>query len=458
MEDADKREMGKVKDTQTKLLGERKEMQLAEKVCKRGEDEVKEGKQDEMEVVDMICDESSDKEQKGDSKELVGGSSFSPSTSSPSARPLRNIDSIVDKHLGDFSSELQLLLQAESVYYSCPQSPHSTSNTETSAPKHTFPNTSISQFSQYVSFYHTCPPVQDYVSSLQDSIDCMMTEFDDSWQSSKRDTSRTETDATLANKVSAFVASIRAGNPKTGSDDEASAPCGELTAAGAGDSVSVTPALSKGGEMWRPDSITKQVPDAANNRNPPTSNVTLSVPTSASGCSQEPANTAVLHPHMSSKSHWKPQQSHSTLESNRTVSHNVRQTPDNSTALAVHIPGGIEAGSSLAGAQREVTIPGLCSVSKPSAESSPPSERVSSPASGPLTRPGTSPAPPAADLSSLISQLQPEVFNSLVEIIKDVKRNSLQFYLHSTEPEDQVYEDVRVTTRAIWLIFNLLTH
>ncbi|XP_062271989.1 uncharacterized protein tasora [Scomber scombrus] len=443
VEDADKREMGKVKDTQTKLLGERKETQV-EKVCKRGEDEVKEGKQDEVEVVDMICEESSDKEQKGDSKELVGGSSFSLSTSSPSARPLRDIDSIVDKHLGDFSSELQLLLQEESVYYSCPQSPHSTSNTEISAPKQTFPNTSISQFSQYVSFYHTCPPVQDYVSSLQDSIDCMMTEFD-GWQSSKPDTRRTETDATLANNVSAFVAGIRAGNAKTGSDDEASAPCGELTAAGVGASVSVTPALSKGSEGWRPDSITKQVPDAANNRNPPTSNVTLSVPTSASGCSQEPANTAVLHPppNKSSKCHWTPQQSHSTLEINRTVSHNVRQTPHNSTNLAVHIHSGIEAGSSLAGAKREVTIPGFSSVSKPSAESSPPSERVSSPASGPLTRPGTSPAPPVTALSSLISQLQPEVFNSLVEIIKDVKRNSLQFYLHSTEPEDQVYEDVR---------------
>ncbi|XP_032369638.1 uncharacterized protein LOC116687986 isoform X2 [Etheostoma spectabile] len=46
-------------------------------------------------------------------------------------------------------------------------------------------------------------------------------------------------------------------------------------------------------------------------------------------------------------------------------------------------------------------------------------------------------------LSSLISQLQPEVFNSLVEIIKDVKKHSLQFYLHSPEPGDQVHEDVK---------------
>ncbi|XP_044206100.1 uncharacterized protein LOC122981439 [Thunnus albacares] len=437
------REKRMVKEARVELFGERKETQLVEKVCKRGEDEAKEVKQDE--AVDMIHEVASDKEQKGESKELVGGSLFSPSISSPPARPLRNIDNIVDKHLGDFSSEIQLLLQEESVYYSFPQSPHSTSNTEITAPKHTSPNTSISPFSQYVSFYHPCPPVQDYVSSLQDSINSMITEFDDSWQSHKPNTSRTETDAVLANKVSAFVASIRAGNAKTGSDEEVSAPCGELTAAGVGASVSLIPALERGSEVWWPDRLNKQLSDATNNRNPPTSNVTLSVPTSASSSSHEPANTAVLYPppNKSPKSHWKPQQRHNSLEFNRTVPHNVRQTPDNSMTRVVHCTSGVETGSSLVGATCEVTLPGFCGVSKSSAEPSHPSERVSSPASGPIPRPGTSPAPPPTALSSLISQLQPEVFNSLEEIIKDVKRNSLQFYLHSTELEDRVYENVK---------------
>ncbi|KAG7222876.1 hypothetical protein CRUP_003405, partial [Coryphaenoides rupestris] len=53
------------------------------------------------------------------------------------------------------------------------------------------------------------------------------------------------------------------------------------------------------------------------------------------------------------------------------------------------------------------------------------------------------PVPPPAALSTLISQLQPEVFSSLVEIIKDVKRNSLQFYVHSCEPEDLLYDHFR---------------
>ncbi|XP_050930559.1 LOW QUALITY PROTEIN: protein TASOR [Lates calcarifer] len=82
--------------------------------------------------------------------------------------------------------------------------------------------------------------------------------------------------------------------------------------------------------------------------------------------------------------------------------------------------------------------------SQGSAVSLSPRQSLHTPLSRSPARPLASiPAPPATALSSLISQLQPEVFNSLVEIIKDVRKNSLQFYLHSTEPGDQVYEDVK---------------
>ncbi|XP_070759390.1 protein TASOR [Enoplosus armatus] len=415
---------GEVKELQAEPLEEEMETQLFEKVQR--EEEV-----DEEKEVEMLHVVASDAEQKGQAKEL------SPPVSSPSSRPLRDIDRIVDKHLGNFSSEMQLLLQEDGIHYSFPQSPHSTSNTETTALQHTLPHTPISQFSQYVSFYNPCPPVQDYVSSLQDSINSMLTEFDDRWPSHRPVTGRTNADAALACRVSAFVSSIRAANANTGRDDDGL--CGELTAADAGASVSQTPALSRGGEVWQPHTITKQFPDATNNRNPPTSNVTLSVTTSASGSVYKSTNTAVLHPspNKSPQSHWKPQQSH-TLEINRTVAQNVRQAQDNSTSRTVHCTtGGEGSRSSLAGTNCNVTLPGFSGVPKPS---SPP---VSSPASASVPRPGTGPAPPATALSSLISQLQPEVFNSLVEIIKDVKRNSLQFYLHSTESEDQVYEDVK---------------
>ncbi|XP_031157236.2 protein TASOR isoform X2 [Sander lucioperca] len=425
-------------EREKEVLEEEKESQPVEKVQKREQEGVGEGKKDEKEEVEMmhVVASDSDNEQKGEATELVGSSLFSPSVSLPPSR----LDNIVDKHLGDFSSEIQLLLQQQSINYSFPQSPHSISNTQAPAPQHTPPHTLISQFSQYVSFYNPCPPVQDYVSSLQDSIEGILTEFNDSWPSHKAGTSRTVVDDALASRVSDFVSSIRAANAKTGRDDDGL--CGELTAADVGDSVSQNPALSRGGEVWQPHTLTIQVPNATNNRNPSTSHVTLS--TSASGSIYKPTDASVLIPpiNKSPQSHWNPQQSH-TLEITRTVIHNARQTQDNSTTRTVHCTAGVEGGSSLAGANSEVTLPGFSGVSKPLTEPSRPSELLSSPPSESIPGPGTGPAPPAMALSSLISQLQPEVFSSLVEIIKDVKRNSLQFYLHSPEPEDQVHEEVK---------------
>lgn len=430
-----------MKEIKAKPCEEETETQPFENVQKRREEEAAEVKQVE-EVVEMKHAVDGDKEQKGEAKELVGGSLLSPSVSSPPSCPLRHVDRIVDKHLGDFSSEIQLVLQGESIHYSFPQSPHSTSNTDATAIQHTLPHTPISHFSQYVSFYNPCPPVQDYVSSLQDSIDSMLTELDDAWPSHKPATDLTKTDAALASKVSAFVSSIRAAKTKTStSDGDGDGLGGEMTAADVGASVSQTPVPSRGGEVWQPHTL-KQFPDAANNRNPPASHVTLSVTTSASGSVYKTTNTAVHHPppNMSPQSHWKPQQSH-TPE----ITHSIRQTQENSITRTVHCTAAVEG---LAGTSCEVALPGFSGASKPLTEPFHPSEPASNLAPVSVPGPRLGPSHPATALSSLISQLRPEVFNNLVEIIKDIKRNSVQFYLHSTEPGDQVYEDVKVTSRA----------
>ncbi|KAJ8404108.1 hypothetical protein AAFF_G00344580 [Aldrovandia affinis] len=52
------------------------------------------------------------------------------------------------------------------------------------------------------------------------------------------------------------------------------------------------------------------------------------------------------------------------------------------------------------------------------------------------------PAPPTS-ISSLISQLKPEVFSSLVEIIKDVQKNAVKFYIHSQEQESDVCLEIK---------------
>lgn len=374
-------------DGQELLEGEN-ETQPFEKVQKREEKEAGERMRDE-EMVEKMYVVVSDEEQKGEAEEQVDGSLFSSSISLPPS----GLDGIVDKHLGKFSSDIQLLLQEQSIHYSLPQSQHSTS---TQRPQHTLPHTLISQFSQYVSFYNTRPPVQDYVTTLQERIDSMMLELDDRWPSHKPGTGRPEADAALESRVSDFVSSIRAANANTGRDDDDGLCC-ELTAADVGASVSQNPALSRGSDVWQPHATTtKQVTDATD-RNSPTLRVTISVTTSASDSSD--TSVRIPPPAESSQSHGEPPQSH-TLE--------------------INSGGG-----------------------KPSTEPSQSSVPVSSSASASVAGSATVPAPPAAALSSLISQLQPEVFNSLVKIIKDVKRNSVQFYLHNIEPEDQVLEDVR---------------
>ena len=47
-------------------------------------------------------------------------------------------------------------------------------------------------------------------------------------------------------------------------------------------------------------------------------------------------------------------------------------------------------------------------------------------------------------LSNFISQLEPEVFNSLVKIMKDVQKNTVKFYIHEEE-ESVLCKEIKVT-------------
>lgn len=321
-----------------------------------------------------LCDQEPD--------EWKGGSS------SPSSCPFGHIDSIVERHLGHFSAEMQLVLQQQSVAYSYPAS---VVPPESTAVQHGLPYQPISQFSQYVSFYNPCPPVQDYVSSLQDNIESMLTEVVRDWPH------RRNGDAALASEVDAFVSSIRAS--KEDSDG------GELTAADTG--VCQNPVSSTEGHVWQQQRASGDLPDAAK----PDPRAAVS------------ASSSISRPPCVSL------QSHLTLQSSPT------------SQSSRHIP---EDGVSKTASERDGVLGQTNCVSDPTAEPPLPAEPASArpPAHAHLRSP-----PPATALSSLIRQLQPEVFDNLMDIIKDVRRNSVQFYLHSSEPGDQVYEDVKVGVR-----------
>nr|XP_046199057.1 protein TASOR-like isoform X2 [Oncorhynchus gorbuscha] len=70
------------------------------------------------------------------------------------------VNCVLDQQFSDFSTEMQILLLRESVHYSSPLIPSQ------SPPGHP----PILPFSEYVSFYNSSPPMQDYVNSLRDRM------------------------------------------------------------------------------------------------------------------------------------------------------------------------------------------------------------------------------------------------------------------------------------------------
>lgn len=58
-------------------------------------------------------------------------------------------------------------------------------------------------------------------------------------------------------------------------------------------------------------------------------------------------------------------------------------------------------------------------------------------------------------LSNFISKLEPEVFNSLVKIMKDVQRNTVKFYIHEEE-ESVLCKEIKVTKREVYMLYELV--
>ncbi|XP_047203621.1 protein TASOR isoform X4 [Girardinichthys multiradiatus] len=353
-----------------------------ERAAEEEEIQPEEKEQNQLEEATENCEQHEEKEvkveivgeqnQKRELNEPNGGSLLSSAISAGTACPNRDLDSVVDKHLEEFTSDIQLLLQDEGVNYSLSQLSHSPLTTNT--PQDMLPYTSLLPFSQYVSFYNPCPSASDYVTSLHDGISGLLAEFEERWSRANPGGSGTPVDATLATTVSDFVASVRAG-----------------------------PACSRAEAVWEPDS--------ANWRNPPVPRLSLSDPPSASG------------------SVW------------GCLNQDVMQPQDIAAVRTVLFPAAEEGKESLTGADCTVTLPGLSSGSETEQFHS--FKPVPSPNFPSALEPCAAPVPSTTHINSVIDQLEPNVLNNLAEIIKDIKRKSPQFYLHCTEPGDQVYEEVK---------------
>ncbi|RVE72547.1 hypothetical protein OJAV_G00039820 [Oryzias javanicus] len=318
------------------------------------EKEAEEPKPSQVEETMVKLDERQEEEALGGSREAElpdSAEALRPSSSS--------VDTTVDRHLGDFSTGIQLLLHREGVDYSSHQA--SALHSEPPTSFRTLAYAPIPRFSHYVTLYNPSPPVQDDVVSLQSSFNGVMAALEGVHASQKPDASHT--DASLANTVRDFVASVRAANAPTGRDD-----------ASAG-SVRHHAGLPAGGELWQSESADWSAPDLC----------------SGSGLVSESANI---------------------VETGRTT-----------VSIALEVEKDVPTG------------PGPA-----------PSEHPCKPASSDslAAEPETlETAPSSNDLNSVIHQLQPDVLNNLLEIMKDIKKNSPQFYIHCPDPGDRVGEEVK---------------
>ncbi|XP_017286994.1 protein TASOR [Kryptolebias marmoratus] len=378
------------------------EIQPSEEEQKQTEEEADLCKHVKREEGMMLAEGANEQEKEA---EVKGGATFPPSVSSNTTCPPRDIDSIVDKHLGDFASDIQLLLQEESGNCIFPQLLRSSSNAEAAALQHALPYASLSPFSHYVSFYNPCPPVQDYVSSLKDDISCMLGEIDVSWPKRQADTSRTDVDETLAQRISDFVASFRAASTETGRKEQ--------TAADVDPPVSQSSVFTRVGDIWQSE-------DA--HWTPPSPHLPVSDPPSAFGSTYSPEGAS---------------------ENSRTLAQNNPEAQDNGVSRTVVCTTDEESEGSLAGANCIVTVPGYSTGSDTQTDPSQPYEPVSSLSAAFAQETGSEPVPSPKRLSSVINQLNPDVLNNLVEIAKDIKRKSPQFYVHCAVPGDPVYEEVK---------------
>ncbi|XP_056130388.1 protein TASOR-like [Lampris incognitus] len=156
-----------------------------EEVKERGVELVEEREEVGMQVLDRV-------EVKKEAIEVIEILDDSP-PHSPHAS-FRDIDRILQQHLGDFSSEVQHVLQGESIHYSA-------EGTDTLPPKPPTP------FSHYMSTSSPFQSVQGNVNFLRHSIGDIL--LDSKYVELCQ---QMDADATLSSRISDFVAGIRAAN------------------------------------------------------------------------------------------------------------------------------------------------------------------------------------------------------------------------------------------------------
>ncbi|KAL6464892.1 hypothetical protein MHYP_G00272090 [Metynnis hypsauchen] len=304
--------------------------------------------------------------------------------------PLSGVDGIVDEQISGFSTEVEDLLREERVYYI----PYSSSQAHRNPPQ-----TPVAPFSEYVSHFNTPLPVHSYIKSFRDSISAFIDSEQNTWD-----------DTTHA--VSVLPSSVSYSAPEVLPSD-----------------LPIS-SLHIHAPLQSPSTVTTVKPVLASNLTSSSFSSThpLIPSSSPTQSKQEQARLPLLD--ICKEVHQPPLQNMQRTNGQRQAEQNsVRLERQEGRTLYESHQGEVSDGS-VSSLTVEAQSRLVLGAGESMANSRQANESVA-----------VEPAPAA--ISSLISQLQPEVISNLVKIIQGVQKNTVHFYIHSADEESDVCWEIK---------------
>ncbi|KAI4881039.1 hypothetical protein NFI96_027968 [Prochilodus magdalenae] len=299
--------------------------------------------------------------------------------------PLSGVDCIVDEQISGFSTEVEDLLREERVYYI----PYSSSQAHRNPPQ-----TPVAPFSEYVSHFNTPLPVHSYIDSFRDSISAFIDPQQSRWDDM-------HTHAVLPSSVSYSTPEVVLSDLSVSSSPHIHTPL---------QSPSTKPTL------------------VSNLSSTSSGSHTLIPSSSPVQSKQEQAR--LPHLEVCKEVHQPPLQNRQRTNGQRQAEQGLVNLERQEGRTLYESNQGEVSNGSVSSLTVEAQSRLVLGAGESMAHTRLTNEDVAMP-----TAPAT--------ISSLISQLQPEVISNLVKIIQGVQKNTVHFYIHSADEESDVCWEIK---------------
>ncbi|XP_072522186.1 protein TASOR [Salminus brasiliensis] len=308
--------------------------------------------------------------------------------------PHNAVDCIVDEQISGFSTEVEDLLREERVYYI----PYSSSHTHRNPPR-----THVAPFSEYVSHFYTPLPVHTYINSFRDSISAFIDPQLNKWDST------THAVSVLPSPAHSSVSS--------------SAP-----EALPSDLLISSPHINA--PLHSPSTVPVARLALASNLTPSSTSSTHTLLPSSSPAQSKQEQGGLPHLDICKEVHQPALQDLQWANGQRQAEQSsVRLGRQEGRRLYES-----HSGEASNGSVSSLTVEAQSRVVLSAGEGT---------TSGRLVNESVPVEPAPAAISTLLSQLQPEVISNLVKIIEGVQKNTVHFYIHSAEEESDVCWEIK---------------